>query len=231
MPPMLSDPAAAAWIAAGKPSVDGPAPVDDRCGRCGQSGPTVPSSRIISERFTAFDTWPFGSRRLCVACAWAYSRQPTTQPALLITVDTVTEYPHEAALADILIRGPLPDTHSVVLPTARRRHILPTADWAHLATDGFVIRWTTVAAAKLAHVVWLRTTVGSTWPQLCNPAPPSRLVTRRPSDDWSLILTAWASLQPWRAIPALWACARVLSAPPKARADSAEPLLEAGAVR
>ena len=124
---MLSDPAAAAWVAARRPAVDAPAPVDGRCGRCGEDGPTVTSARIISEKFTGFDGWPFGSRRLCVPCAWAYTRQPTTQPALLITATTVTEYSSGAALADVLTDGPLSSTQAVVLPTAHRRHILPTA--------------------------------------------------------------------------------------------------------
>ncbi len=210
---MLSDPAAAAWVAAGRPPVNAPPPIDGRCGRCGHDGPTVTSSRIISEKFTAFDTWPFGSRRLCVGCAWAYSRQPTTQPALLITADTVTEYSDETALAQLLMRGPLPDTHAVVLPTARRRHILPTTQWGHLATDGLVIRWSAAASSKLNELVWLRNTVCATWPQLGHPAPPSRLMIRQSPDTWSRIMTAWTQLQSWRTTPALWACARILSAP------------------
>lgn len=210
---MLSDPAAAAWVAAGEPPVNAPSPTEGRCGRCGHDGPTVLSSKIISEKFTAFDSWPFGSRRLCVACAWAYSRQPTTQPALLITVDTVTEYSHEPALAQLLMGGALPDTHAVVLPTARRKHILPTTQWGHLATDGLVIRWAAAAAAKLTDLVWLRNTVAATWPQLSEPSPPSRLMKHQSFDDWSRILTAWTQLQSWRATPALWSCARILSTP------------------
>jgi hypothetical protein len=70
----------------------------------------VTSARIISEKFTGFDAWPFGSRRLCVPCAWAYSRQPTTQPALLITTDAVTEYTDGATLANVLTVGELPST-------------------------------------------------------------------------------------------------------------------------
>jgi hypothetical protein len=127
-------------------------------------GPTLTSSRIISERFSGFAHWPYGSRRLCVACAWAYSRRLTTQSALLITTTTVTEYPHAAGLADTLTRGPLPNTQAVVVPTAnhrRRRHILPTAQWGHLATDGLVVRWDHAAAARLTDLAWLRTTVGA----------------------------------------------------------------------
>lgn len=211
---MLSDPAAAAWVAAGRPAVDAPAPVDGRCGRCGQDGPTVTSSRIISEKFTGFDAWPFGSRRLCVPCAWAYTRQPTTQPALLITTTAVTEYSAVAALAEVLTAGPLSNSQAVVLPTARRRHILPAAEWSHLATDGLVVAWDRAAATRLADLTWLRTTIGATWPQLHRPAPPSRLLSAAPADRWSRILTAWEALQGWRAVPPMWAAARVLTNPP-----------------
>lgn len=211
---MLSDPAAAAWVAAGRPAVDAPAPVDGRCGRCGQDGPTVTSSHIISEKFTGFDAWPFGSRRLCVPCAWAYTRQPTTQPSLLITTTAVTEYSAVAALAEVLTAGPLPNTQAVVLPTARRRHILPAAEWGHLATDGLVVAWDHTAATRLADLDWLRTTVGATWPQLNRPAPPSRLVSTQPTDRWSRILAAWEVLQAWRGVPPMWAAARLLTNPP-----------------
>jgi hypothetical protein len=208
---MLSDPAAAAWVAAGRPAVDAPLPVDGRCGRCGADGPTVTSSRIISEKFTGFDAWPFGSRRLCVACAWAYSRQPTTQPALLITTAAATEYRHGDALADVLADGALSSAQAVVLPTARRRHILPTAEWGHLATDGLVVSWDTTASSRLTDLIWLRRKLGATWPQLNRSAPPPQLLTSQPAQHWPRILAAWSQLQPWRCTPPLWAAARALS--------------------
>jgi hypothetical protein len=213
---MLSDPAAAAWVAAGRPNVDAPAPVDGRCGRCGEDGPTVTSARIISEKFTGFDAWPFGSRRLCVPCAWAYSRQPTTQPSMLITATTATEYSAGAELGEILAAGSLSTTQAVVLPTARRRHILPTAQWGHLATDGLVVGWDCAASIRLTDLIWFRTTVGATWPQLSRSAPPSRLLGEQPADRWPRILSAWSALQPWRVVPPLWASARVLTNPPPA---------------
>lgn len=215
---MLSDPAAAAWAASGRPSVDAPAPVAGVCGRCGQDGPTVTSSRIISEKFTGFDAWPFGSRRLCVPCAWAYSQPPTTQLALLITTTTMTEYANGSELACVLIDGALPLTHAVVVPTARRRHILPTTQWGHLATDGLVIPWDTTAAERLMSLAWLRGTVKATWPQLGEPVPPTRLLTAQPATLWQPIMTAWASLRPWRTIPPLWDAARLLTNTPPASA-------------
>ena len=184
-----------------------------RCGRCGDDGPTTASSRIISNRFTDFDTWPYGSRRLCAACAWAYSRRPTAQPAMLITANTVTECSTLASIAELLATGALSETEAVVLPTTRRRHILPTAQWAHLATDGLVVRWDDAAAARLRSIQMLRRDLDATWPQLSNAAPPAKALKAQPPQTWSAVLSAWSELQPWRRIPPLWACARLLSAP------------------
>lgn len=215
---MLTDPAAAAWVAAGRPDVDAPPPVHGRCGRCGEDGPTVTSSRIVSELFTGFDAWPFGSRRLCVSCAWAYSRRPTSQPPMLITTTTVTEFDDAAGLAEVLTAGELSSTYAVAVPTARRRHILPTTQWGHLATDGLVVRWDAAASTRLTELIWLRTTVHATWPQLSRSAPPPRLLTAQPADRWPRILSAWSRLQPWRAVPPVWAVARVLTTLPASAA-------------
>lgn len=215
---MLSDPAAAAWVAAGEPDVDAPPPVAGRCGRCGADGPTVTSSRIVSEKFTGFDAWPFGSRRLCVPCAWAYSSQSlTSAPALLITTTAVTEYPNRAHLAAALTAGALTTTQAAVLPTASRRHILPTAEWRHLAIDGLVIAWDSTAASRLTDLAWLRTLASTTlprpWAALSRATPPTRLLSTQPSEHWPRILAAWAALQPWRNIPPLWDAARILTNP------------------
>ena len=219
---MLSDPAAAAWAAAGCPAVDAPAAINGRCGRCGADDATVPSSRVISEKFAAFDGWPYGLDRLCLACAWAYSRAPNTQPALHITTTTLTEYVDTTRLLDLLAAGPLPDSHAVIVPATRRQHILPTAQWAHLATDGYVIRWDAPAAQRLADLAWLRAIVDNakaktdrTWTRLGMPAPPPWLLTAQPPDQWPRLLNAWQQLQPWRSLPQLWAAARRLTNPPQ----------------
>lgn len=185
-----------------------------QCGRCGAEGPTVPSSRIVSERFTGFDAWPFGSRRLCTPCAWAYSHAPTAQPILLITADAATEFSQANELADLLARGALAFTHAVCLPVAKRRHVLPTTEWGNLATDALSIPWDATCASLLADLIWLRTHLGATWPQLQLSAPPAALLTAHSASDWPRIIDAWGRLPQWRTIPALWAAARALSSPP-----------------
>lgn len=217
---MLSDPAAAAWVAAGCPSVEAPATLEGRCGRCGTDGPTVPSSRVVSDKFAAFGSWPYGMDRLCVACAWTYSRPPNTQPALHITSTTCTEYIDSTQLLDLLCVGPLPHDHAVVVPATRRQHILPTAQWAHLATDGFLVRWDAGASQRLTDIARLRRLIevanpkAPAWTLLSKPAPPSWLFRGQPKQRWAEILDAWPRLHPWRSIPQLWAAARRLTNAP-----------------
>lgn len=219
---MLSDPAAAAWVAFGRPNVDAPAPVPGRCARCGTDGPTVLSSRIISEKFTGFAAWPFGSRKLCVPCAWAYSRPLTKQPAMLITTTTVAEYSHGSALCEVLTAGPLTSAQAAVVPAggSRGRHILPTAEWGQLATDNLVVPWDTTAARRLTDLIWLwsllqqlqRTGAPTLrpWKRIGDPAPPPNLLTSQPPQRWEPILAAWARLQPWRSTPPIWAAVKIL---------------------
>ncbi|MFQ2845562.1 hypothetical protein [Mycobacterium paragordonae] len=95
----------------------------------------------------------------------------------------------------------------------RRRHILPTTQWGHLATDGLVVAWDAAAAQRLSDLQWLRITVGATWPQLGDPVPPAQLLTNQPTDRWPAILRAWAAIQPWRTIPPLWSAGRTLTHP------------------
>lgn len=226
---MLSDPAAAAWVVAGQPTVNAPAPIAGRCGRCGQDGPTVTSSHIISEKFTGFDKWPFGSRRLCVPCAWAYSRPPIAVPAMVITTDSVTEYTEGAGLAPLLSAGALPHTHAVVLPSSRRRHVLATAEWGHLATDGLITKWDATAAARLVNLRsvypivsdWVHAhATDSMSPRqiamkidrtLMRDMPPYPVLATQPRHNWTQFLDAWASLQTWRKVEPLWAAGRTLT--------------------
>lgn len=215
---MLSDPAASAWLAAGRPTIAAPLS-EGRCGRCGHDGPTVVSSRVVSEKFTGFDAWPYGPARLCVPCAWAYSYTPSSAPAMLITTTGVDEYRHGADLLATLAGGALPAATAAVVPTARRRHLLPTAMWGHLAVDAFVVRWDQTAAQRLSDLAWLRCEMESLrgdqfkriWHRLSEPTPPMALLSAQPKARWSATIAAWSQLQPWRSIPQLWAAAAVLT--------------------
>ena len=115
------------------------------------------------------------------AVRWAYSRQPT-EPAGPADHrherDGVLERRRPGRGADYWRAAEHPRGRA---PTARRRRILPTAEWGHLATDGLVVPWDAAAAARLADLAWLRTTVAATWPQLSRSAPPSRTADR-PAD-------------------------------------------------
>ncbi len=206
---MLSDPAAAAWTSFGCPSIDAPEPVDGLCGRCGITGPSVPSSSVISEKFANFDSWPYGWRRLCVPCAWAYSRPLNSQLPMLITTTQVAEFPEGSGLFETL-SSPLPHDLAAVIPIRRlrkRRHVLPTAQWGHLAMDKLVLPWDRTAADRLVDLQWIRTVTSADFRQLTRAAPPIRFVTSLPPDQWDRMIDAWTNLQDWRDNPTVWAAA------------------------
>lgn len=223
---MLSDPAAAAWTAAGKPSP--PTTMAGKCGRCGSSGSTISSRSVVSAKFTAYTDWPFGDEGLCAACAWAYSRPPAKQPALHITFSAADEFSDRADLSGILRAGALPADEAVVLPTTRHRHVLATAQWGHLAVDGLVARWDSSAAGRLNSLIWLRG-AGATWTQLQRPAPPPQLLKAHRGALWPQILGAWSTLTSWRTIPPLWAAAKILTN--NYTQHAVDPLLSAGPAR
>ncbi|OOK65272.1 hypothetical protein BZL29_7917 [Mycobacterium kansasii] len=129
----------------------------------------------------------------------------------------MTEYSTSAALADALTGGPLSTSQAAIVPTARRRHILPTAQWGHLATDNLVVPWDGAAASRLTDLIWLRSNLGATWTQLNHATPPSRLLRTQPATQWRRILAAWTALQTWRTVPPLWAAARALTTMPAAQ--------------
>lgn len=214
----LSDPAATAWIIAGRPSISAaPPPVPGICGRCGADGPTVTTTRLFSANFAGFDAWPYGRRRLCVPCAWAYSRKPVTALPMLITSAAVTEYPDGRGLAATLTAGPLPPTAAAILPVRtlrKHRYLLPTAQWGHLAIDRLVLPWDTAAARRLAELSWLRHEIGAHMNDLARAAPPGRLLLAQPRSRWTRIMAGWKDLEPWRATPELWLAAREISDAP-----------------
>lgn len=224
----LGDPAAAAWLAAGRPVVDVAAETKGRCGRCGSTALTVPSSQIVSEKFASFDGWPYGLDRLCLACAWAYHRAPNAQPALHITASTLTEHTDSTELRDVLCAGALPAGHAVIVPATRRQHILPSAQWGHLATDGFQVRWDAAAAQRLTELAWIRgllavTKPGAgTWTPLGAPTPPTWLLRAQPAQQWPRLLECWQQLQQLRSLPLIWAAARRLTNPPATAAGPRE---------
>lgn len=147
----------------------------------------------------------------------------------MITAGSVTEHPKGIGLAALLAAGGLPNTHAVVLPASRRRHILATAEWGHLATDGLVTAWDDAAAARLAALVRIRPAV-TAWVNstatesmngwhiardidrtLMRPMPPYPLLATLPPDQWSQFVADWTALQAWRSITPLWAAAKILT--------------------
>lgn len=213
---VLDDPAAAAWAHAGQPGV--PAPVQwaaEPCARCGIRGEgTVSSRRIISEQFTGYDSWPFGLRRLCVPCAWAYNvLAPRDRVVWTITPTRTVAHDRATELLPLLSAGRLPGNTAVVLSVQRNHFVLPHAAWGRLTVDRLTVDWTAHHAYLLGRVAWLRA-LGFSWVQLGEQLPPAGGLRRHPPARWVEIGDAWQQLRPWRGLPAMWAAARTVTAAP-----------------
>lgn len=154
---------------------------------------------------------------------------------MVITTTAVTECPKPASLFSVLSDGALPITHAVIVPSSHRKHILATAEWGHLATDGLVTRWDCAAACRLVDLAFVRS-AASTWVRelakthpmnghqivsrvedtVVLPVPPYPLLTAQPRESWPRLMAAWTALQPWRSIPPLWAALRSITRAPQA---------------
>lgn len=191
-----------------------PARVDDEpCARCGDRGETVRSAEIISENFTGFDAWPYGLRRLCVPCAWAYSSAPPTARTILtITRDRTTQHRSPAAIGKRLRDGPLAGDAAIVLSVERNFHVLPHSQWGRVTFDRFTTDWDENAAHLLRRVRWLRS-VGCGPKQLLSPQPPQPFLRSLPVGSWLEVDQAWQELKSWRATPVFLFAAWNLTAP------------------
>ncbi|WP_238407199.1 MULTISPECIES: hypothetical protein [unclassified Mycolicibacterium] len=134
---------------------------------------------------------------------------------MLISNTQISEFPDGSGLFEAL-RSPLPHDLAAVIPIRRlrkRRHVLPTAQWAHLAMDKLVLPWDRAAASRLVDLQWIRTVTSAGFRQLTRPAPPVRFVTSLPPDQWDRMIEAWTNLQNWRDNPTVWAAVYEISGP------------------
>lgn len=191
----------AAWVAAGRPCP--PRPVEGavraRCARCAAQSDLVPTRRVVSKVFTAFDGWadPSGFG-LCPACCWAYGSTALRQSAHL-----VSQAPHVGTLAPdevfaLLAARPLDPTHALTVPLRPgRKHLMPRSRWGQVTLDDVAVPWQLSDARRLRTVACLRG-LGFGSRMLAEPAPAWSVLRRQPRDQWAQIGADWASLQQWR---------------------------------
>lgn len=211
---MLDDPAAAAWVLAGRPAVAAPLQQEvEPCARCGIHGEqTVSSRRIISEQFTGYEDWPYGLRRLCTPCAWAYAyAAPKARTVLTIGRDRVTRHRSAVPLARRLRTGPLEPETAIVI-SGGQRYTVPHAAWGQVTGDRVRVTWTARQAEVLRAVSALRA-MGFSWPAVTKLGqPPRDVLLTRPVEQWPAIVELWQQVAPWRALPGMWSVARSLLA-------------------
>lgn len=197
---MTSDPVHVAWMTEGCPL---PPPGGRRstgpCARCSAIDELETASRVVSDRFTGWDTWanPSGTG-LCPACAWAYR-----EPELRKSSSVVRREPPGIEFVDFtglrqVLDAPVPSGVAVVVTlSVGRKHVLPSAVFGRVCVDGLVISWSGEDVERLAAMEALRL-AGVSYLALAEPAPPWKVIAATPAAERGRLLTLWALLDPWR---------------------------------
>ena len=203
----------AAWAAAGRPRA-GLAQTQGRCARCGQAGPVMATGAVLSGKFTAWDDWadPAGAG-LCQPCTWAYRTAALRARPTYVTADPPSlAHPTLAALA-VLLQAALPPAAAVAVPLKPgRKHVLPGARWATVATGDACLPWTSLDGVRLQAMLRLRVD-GFGSRMLAAPAPSFPVLRRLPAARQAGVLQDWAAVGPWRARPPWLDLALRLTAP------------------
>ena len=197
---MTSDPVRAAWAAAGHPAPPpGGRRSAGRCARCSTVDELETTSRVVSDRFTGWDSWadPSGTG-LCPACAWAYR-----EPQLRKSSSVVRRDPPGIEFVDLTglrkaLAAPVPAGVAVVATlNVGRKHVLPSAEFGRVCVDGVVISWSDEDVKRLAIMEELRR-AGVSYLALAEPAPPWKVIAALPAAGRARLLELWDRLDPWR---------------------------------
>ncbi|WP_394277265.1 hypothetical protein [Luteococcus sp.] len=195
---------AAAWRAHSPMPATAPA-TTGACGCCGGLGDLWPAREAISRNFTAYDQWTHPAQPwLCAACTWTFTdRDLRTLPHLITTPHQIRSLTTADAF-HLLAAGPLGPHQAVVIPLRPgRRHLLPTARWAHVCTDTGCLPWPPADAHLLTTYAWLRR-LGFSPTDIANPAPAYPTLRRHPAPERGRILATWQHLDPWRSPDSPW---------------------------
>lgn len=202
----LSDPALAAWLAAGGPGAGLDPDHDGECARCRRHDDLIRSHRVVSTQFTGYDTWsrPDG-RGLCQPCTWVYREKRLRARPHLISRDQPGLVELTLPQLRTHLSAPLNTGQALSAPLrAGRRHVLPTAAWGRACVDGTPIPWTWTDVALLEVVERLRGR-GISWRAFSDPTPPWAPLSRLPGGEQAETLADWQELAPWRdPTRALW---------------------------
>lgn len=182
-----------------------PAATTGTCGCCGTPGDLWPAHDAISRNFTAYDQWTHPAHPwLCAACTWTFTNPTLRTTAHLVTTPDQLQPLTPTDAFHLLASGPLAPHQAVVVPLRPgRRHLLPTARWAHVCTDTGPLPWTPADAHLLTTYAWLRH-LGFSPTDLTQPAPAYPALHAHPPHERDHILTTWQHLDPWRCPDSPW---------------------------
>ncbi|WP_213578553.1 hypothetical protein [Rhodococcus sp. USK13] len=196
----VADVALAAFTAA-----EGPTEVatpDDRetgCARCGRvTAVMIPVGRVISRRFTGFESWTnLAGRQLCEVCVWVYRHRPLRTEAHIVTRTPVTLTPAgPQQLRQVLSTVVDADTAVLVPLRPGRKHVLPDARWGKVTVDDTALSWTAADAVRLQVVRRLRAH-GFSETMLRDDSPAYSVLSRVVADQWPQVFDDWNHLTPW----------------------------------
>ena len=168
--------------------------------------PVVRVRDVVSDGFTGWDllTQSEGEPSWCSACEWAHSEVNLRLYPWLI----INGFVGQGAPKDLLraLSRPLAPNEAVIVPVARKKHLVPAARWGVLTTDDGCYPWGAVEVTRLQALGRLRT-LGFSEKAVTEEAPRfDVLKTLKPSEQIE-VFAFWLELASWRRTPLLLAVA------------------------
>lgn len=191
---VLVDPVLVTWKALGAPAPVATSGPVARCGRCSQEQSLQLLREILSSNFTGWDQVNPSSQGLCAACAWSFT-EPLLRTTPIVITRTSADWSSAEDLLKILVK-PLPAGVAISMPIRGQKHLLPSAEWGCVISDGGVLPWGGGPAALLSTMLRARK-AGATKSDFDNESPSAEVIVAAGtvSFEW------WQTLKRWRGSP------------------------------
>lgn len=176
------------------------------CARCGRATTEMtPAGKVVSRRFTGFESWTnLSGRCLCAVCVWVYRHKPPRTDAHIVTRGPMTLRAANPALLHQVFSAPVDANTAVIVPLRPgRKHLLPDARWGQVTVDDTSLAWTAADAARLEVLRRLRA-CGFSERMLRDDSPAYPVLRRVAAEQWPQVFDDWNHLAPWRHADPWW---------------------------